>query len=116
MSTIRNRKDAWNKFKEQWLGSNDGTGNKVYRSLLKSEGLDYIISEWRKFVDNQYFFDYISESQHLGWQTSFPLQIQWLISTRKYRGDVTGAPRGNPNWIKAKQERLERERKEDEDS
>lgn len=100
MSTIRNKALAWVKFKEQWLGENDGTGDKVYRTLLRAEGLEGVIKEWELFVDNQYELEYISESQHEGWQTSFPKQLQWLKATRKYRGEPNGKPTGNPNFRK----------------
>jgi len=84
---ITSRRLAWIRFLEQWLGNNDGQGKKIYRKLLREKGLDYIITQWVEFVEYQFSLDNISSSQHTMWKTSYPIQIQWLIASRKYRGD-----------------------------
>ena len=102
MNILKNRKLAWARFLEQWLSDNDGQGHREYRRLLREEGLDSVISEWVDFINYQYSLDNISESQYTAWQTSYPIQIQWVIATRKHRGEPAYEINRNPKVDKDK--------------
>ena len=104
MNILKSKKDAWMRFLNQYLVT-VGNGYLEYRRILKEEGLDKVVTLWKDFVNTQLELDNITVEQRDSWHEYYPRPLQLIIATRKYRGEPTGKPKGNPNWIKAKQER-----------
>lgn len=111
MSILITRTKAWQRFLNQFLVTS-GNGYLEYRRLLKID-IQLVIDKWLVFVDNQYELDNISEHQHTQWKKHYPLPIQHIQATRRYRGPPTGGRVGNPNWIRAKEERLKEEQRDE---